>query len=89
MKEELKNLLVEEIKSEIQDLSSLSPGSKEKSTAIEDLAQLYKLKIEGTNLISNVRKRLSVVLWIQIYKTTMLLKKISKCQNKLRIDILD
>ena len=40
MKEELKNLLVEEIKSEIQDLSSLSPGSKEKSTAIEDLAQL-------------------------------------------------
>lgn len=50
MKEELKNLLVEEIKSEIQDLSSLSPGSKEKSTAIEDLAQLYKLKIEESKL---------------------------------------
>ena len=50
MKEELKNLLAEEIKSEIQDLSSLSPGSKEKSTAIEDLAQLYKLKIEESKL---------------------------------------
>ena len=48
MKEELKNLLAEEIKSEIQDLSSLSPGSKEKSTAIEDLAKLYRLKIEET-----------------------------------------
>lgn len=50
MKEELKNLLAEEIKSEIQDLSSLSPGSKEKSTAIEDLAMLYKLKIEETKI---------------------------------------
>lgn len=48
MDEEIRNLLEEEIKAEICDLSTLEPGSKEKSTAIEDLAKLYKLKIDET-----------------------------------------
>lgn len=48
MDEEIRNLLGEEIKTEIRDLSTLEPGSKEKSTAIEDLAKLYKLRIEET-----------------------------------------
>jgi hypothetical protein len=48
MDEEIRNLLGEEIKAEIRDLSTLEPGSKEKSTAIEDLAKLYKLRIEET-----------------------------------------
>ncbi len=48
MEEEIKSLLEEEIDAQIRDLSSLQPGSKEKSTAIEDLAKLYKLKIEET-----------------------------------------
>lgn len=48
MDKEIKRLLGEEIKSEIQDLSTLDPGSKEKSTAIEDLAKLYRLRIEET-----------------------------------------
>jgi hypothetical protein len=48
MDEEIKSLLEGEIKTEIQDLSSLEPGSKEKSSAIEDLAKLYKLRIEET-----------------------------------------
>lgn len=48
MGEEIKDLLGEEIKTEIRDLSTLEPGSKEKSTAIEDLAKLYKLRIEET-----------------------------------------
>jgi len=46
MNEEIKDLLGEEIKSGIQDLSSLPSGSKEKSSAIDDLVKLYKLKIE-------------------------------------------
>lgn len=46
MDEEIKKLLGEEIISEIQSLSGLEPGSKEKSTAIEDLSKLYRLKIE-------------------------------------------
>jgi hypothetical protein len=48
MDEEIRKLLGEEIKTEIQDLSTLEPGSKEKSTAIEDLAKLYRLRIEET-----------------------------------------
>ncbi|MDR1501798.1 MAG: hypothetical protein LBT43_05020 [Prevotella sp.] len=46
MNEEIKDLLEEEIKAEIRDLSTLDSGSKEKSTAIEDLAKLYRLRIE-------------------------------------------
>jgi hypothetical protein len=48
MDEEIRKLLEEEIKAEIRDLSTLEPGSKEKSTAIEDLAKLYKLRIDET-----------------------------------------
>lgn len=48
MDEELRSLLDEEIKRQIEDLSSLESGSKEKSVAIEDLAELYKLRIEET-----------------------------------------
>ena len=48
MDEEIRDLLGEEIKTEIRNLSTLEPGSKEKSTAIEDLAKLYRLRIEET-----------------------------------------
>lgn len=48
MDEKIKNLLCEEIEEEIRKLSSLEAGSKEKSTAINDLATLYRLKIEET-----------------------------------------
>lgn len=49
-KEQLKDLLSEEIKTEIQGLSELSPGSAEKSKAVDNLATLYKLKIEETKM---------------------------------------
>ncbi len=42
----IKELLSEEIAEEIQALSTLVAGSKEKSTAIDDLTKLYKLSIE-------------------------------------------
>ena len=48
MNEEIRDLLGEEIKTEIQNLSTLEAGSKEKTTAIEDLAKLYRLRIEET-----------------------------------------
>lgn len=48
MEEEIKSLLEEEIDTQIQELSSLQAGSKEKSSAIDDLTKLYKLKIEET-----------------------------------------
>lgn len=49
-KEQLKDLLSEEIKTQIQDLSKLDPGSTEKSKAVDDLATLYKLKIDETKM---------------------------------------
>ena len=48
MNEEIRDLLEEEIKTEIRNLSTLEAGSKEKSKAIEDLAKLYRLRIEET-----------------------------------------
>jgi hypothetical protein len=48
MDEEIKNLLEKEIKDEIQNISALESGSHEKSSAINDLATLYKLRIEET-----------------------------------------
>lgn len=47
--DEIRDLLGEEIKEEIQNLSTLEPGSKEKSMAIEDLTKLYRLRIEELN----------------------------------------
>lgn len=46
MGEEIKELLEEEIKAEIENLSSLEAGSQQHSAAVESLAKLYKLKIE-------------------------------------------
>ncbi len=43
---EIKNLLEEEIESQIQNLSNLPDGSKEKSDAIDDLSALYKLRLD-------------------------------------------
>lgn len=48
MDENIKDLLNEEIAAEIQAISSLDSGSEEKSKAIEDLAKLYRLRIEET-----------------------------------------
>lgn len=46
MSENIKELLNEEIAAEIQAISSLDSGSEKKSKAIEDLAKLYRLRIE-------------------------------------------
>lgn len=48
MDKEITEMLNEEIKSQLSDLALLDTGSKEKSEAIDDLVQLYKLKIEET-----------------------------------------
>lgn len=46
MDESIKKMLDEEIMEEITDLSNLQSGSEEKSTAIDDLVKLHKLRIE-------------------------------------------
>lgn len=47
----IEELLSEEIAAEIQALSGLNSGSEEKSTAIDDLTKLYKLRIEENKSI--------------------------------------
>ena len=42
----IEELLNEEIAAQIEALSDLQSGTKEKSTAIDDLTKLYKLRIE-------------------------------------------
>ena len=44
-------LLSEEIAAQIKALSDLQSGTKEKSTAIDDLTKLYKLRIEEKSLL--------------------------------------
>lgn len=46
MVDEINGMLEEEIKSEIINLSNLTPGSTEHREAVDNLAKLYKLKIE-------------------------------------------
>lgn len=48
MDEEIRELLGDEIKSQINNLSQMEPGSKEKSAAIDDLCKLYRLHIDET-----------------------------------------
>lgn len=48
MEKEIKDLLGEEIRADIQALSTLKSGSDEKSKAIDELTKLYKLRIEET-----------------------------------------
>ncbi len=46
MDEQIKELLGGEIESEIENLSTFEPGSEEHSKAVENLAKLYRLKID-------------------------------------------
>lgn len=50
MGNEIKKLLEEEIEFEIENLSTLKAGSDEHSAAVEDLAKLYKLKIDDDKI---------------------------------------
>lgn len=43
---EVIEMLDEELKAELSDIASMNTGSKEKSDAVKDLAELYKLRIE-------------------------------------------
>lgn len=53
----IKDLLGEEIKTEIKSLSALNSGTKEKSMAIDDLTKLYRLRIEETKNEAEVAEK--------------------------------
>lgn len=55
--EDIRNLLDEAIATELQTVSTMQAGSKEKSAEVENLAQLYKLKIEEAKLQADVEEK--------------------------------
>ncbi|MDD3204218.1 MAG: hypothetical protein PHS74_00565 [Lachnospiraceae bacterium] len=57
MNDETKGLLEETIKEEINNLTTLKTGSEEKSTAIEDIAKLYKLKIDESKVVNDAQEK--------------------------------
>ena len=59
MNYEIREMLEEEIKVEIRDLSALETGSKEKADAITNLAALYKLKIDDDKVQLEVEEKLN------------------------------
>lgn len=50
METKIQRLLDDVIVKEIENLPTLSAGSKEKSEAVEELTQLYKLKLETAKI---------------------------------------
>ena len=52
---ESKEMLEEEIRKEIRHLSTLSPGSTEKTAAIEELSKLYRLKIDEVKSLEEIK----------------------------------
>ena len=57
MNKKINEMLEEEIKTQIQNLSTLKSGSDEKSNAVDDLTKLYKLSIEEKKLQSDSEER--------------------------------
>ena len=50
MENKSEELLEKVIEQQFEDLSSYEPGSKERSDAIDNLIQLYKLRVEETKI---------------------------------------
>ena len=53
MDEEIKNLLNEEIKNQINTISSMNVGDENYSKAVDSLVKLHKLRIEETKSIND------------------------------------
>jgi hypothetical protein len=53
--DESKKMLEEEIQAAIQRLSSLTPGSKERTAAIDELSKLYHLKIDEVKSLEDTK----------------------------------
>ena len=51
MDEEIREMLEEEIKSEITNLSTLTPGEENHSTAVESLSKLYRLRLDELKVV--------------------------------------
>lgn len=53
MDEQIRQALADEILSQLNNLSTLDPGSKEQQTAVENVTKLYRLGLEDVDLTIN------------------------------------
>ena len=80
-------LLSEEIAAQIKALSDLQSGSKEKSTAIDDLTKLYKLRIEENKSVWDADEKYNRRMMEESPLRKIMTSKNGKSQSRLRIDI--
>lgn len=76
MGENIKELLNEEIAAEIQAISSLDSGSEKKSKAIEDLAKLYRLRIEESKNELDAEDKRSRRTWSKTKRKENVMQKV-------------
>lgn len=81
MEDKNRELLDEVIEREIKSLESFSSGTKEKSDAINDLTQLYKLKIEEEKVKQEKKDRWFNIA-LQVGLTTMSLVAYNAWYNR-------
>ena len=87
MEDNIRDLLSGEISREIQALSNLNAGSKEKSTAIDDLAKLYKLRIEESKNDWEYDEKYNRRVMEEEAGTRD--EEMKRCRNRLKIDTSD
>lgn len=88
-KKEVRELLEEEIKKEIEELGNFEQGSKEHTAAVENLAKLYRLKIEETKNDWESMRSIIGVSWTKSPANGMNNSKRHSRTNKEGSDILD
>lgn len=83
----IEELLSEEIAKQIQALSGFEAGSKEKSAAIDDLVQLYKLRIEENKSMWDADEKYNSRIADNEAKEREEETNANRSQNRLKIDI--
>ncbi len=58
MDEQIRQALADEILSQLNDLSTLEPGSKEQQTAVENVTKLYRLGLEDVKADTDYDEKL-------------------------------
>ena len=83
----IEELLNGEIAAQIEALSGLQSGTKEKSTAIDDLTKLYKLRIEENKSVWDADEKYNRRIMDGESVTKIVTSKSGRSQSRLRIDI--
>lgn len=87
--EKIRNLLNEEIEAEFGSLGSLEFGSKEHLTATENLATLYKLKIEEAKIAMDFDEKMANREREEQFKKEQLAEQVKDRYFRLGMSVVD